>query len=177
MTSKFEGQKPNLSANDQYLNNHNSISDSFELLSAYIDGELSLSEKKQVQTWLDGDPEFKQLYLQLLNLQGQIKNFTIPPSDQSTAEITARVFQSLEHRRRCRTLVWGCSAIAASVIATVSGLIPGISPISPQMAKVNSSPAEISLSNSMMLAVAVDQPAINIPKSLTGYSQPTGETD
>ena len=38
----------------------------FELLSAYMDGELTAEERKQVQQWLDSDPEFHELYKQLL---------------------------------------------------------------------------------------------------------------
>ncbi len=175
MTSKFDGSTHDSSAEDQYLAEENSTPDSFELLSAYIDGELTPAEKEQVQTWLDCDPEFKQLYTQLLALQSQIQNFVAPTSKKSTAEITAGVFHSIDrHRRRRRRLVWGGSAIAASVIATVSGMIPGFSPLSMKMAKVNS---PNNISNSVMLAVAVDQPAINIPKSVTGYSQRNLDTD
>ena len=168
MTSEFEGLKHDLSAQDQYSELESSTPDSFELLSAYIDGELSPSEKKQVQTWLDVDPQFKQLYIQLLNLQGQIQNFGIPENDTSTEEITAKVFQSIDRsRHQKRRLVLSGSAIAASIIATVFGVFGG-SPFSNQIAKINSSDR---VSNSVMLAVAVDQPAINIPKSVTGYSQ------
>ena len=169
MTSRFDGSKPDFSVEDQHLGDENSIPDSFELLSAYIDGELSPAEKEQVQTWLDCDPEFKQLYLQLLALQGQIQNFVVPKSEKSTVEITAGVFQSIDrHRRRRRKLIWGGSAIAASLIATISGIVPGFSPLSMRIAEVNSPQG---VSRSVMLAVAVDQPAINIPKSVTGYSQ------
>ena len=161
MTSEFE-------AEDKYTELDNSTPDSFELLSAYIDGELSPSEKKQVQAWLDCDPEFKQLYTQLLNLQGQIQNFVVPSDEKSTAEIAAGVFQSIDrHHHKRRTLVWGGSAVAASIIPSISGIIPGFSPLSFNVAKVNSD----NISGQVMLAVAVDQPAINIPKSITGYSQ------
>ena len=168
MTSEFEDFEYNSSTEDQYTELKNSTSDSFELLSAYIDGELSPSEKKQVQAWLDRDAEFKQLYLRLLNLQGQIQNFIIPPAEKSTEEITTGVFQSLDrHRRKRRTLVWGGSAIAASIVATISGIIPGFSTFSPQVAEVNLPNLN---SDSVMVAVAIDRPAINIPKSVTGYS-------
>ena len=168
MTSEFDSLKRNSSTQNQHGELESSTPDSFELLSAYIDGELSPSEKKQVQIWLDTDPQFKQLYIQLLNLQGQIQNFVVPPNETSAGEITAKVFQSVDrsHRQK-RRLVLGSSAIAASIIATISGVFSG-SPFFTQMAKVNS-PARVS--NSVMLAVAVDQPAINIPKSVTGYSQ------
>ncbi len=168
MTSKFDGLEPDSAAKPQ-----NSEADSrslrFELLSAYIDGELSPLETKQVQTWLDCDPEFKQLYMQLLALQGQIKHSVAPPSEKCVTEITAEVFQSLDRRRNWRRkLVWGGAAIAASVVAGISGMIPGVG-FSPRIAEVD---ALNPTSRQVMLAVAVDRPAIIIPKSVSGYSQP-----
>lgn len=168
MTSQFDSFQYNSSAEDPYLETEDSYLDSFELLSAYIDGELSLPETKQVQARLDCDPEFKKLYTQLLTLQGHLQHSVAPPSEKSTEEITAGVFQSLDRTRRWqRKLAWGGSAIAASVIAGVSGLIPGFSPLSPQIAELNS--PNNNISTSVMLAVAVDRPAINIPKSLGDY--------
>ena len=167
MTSQYDGFKHDSSAEDPYLDleTEDSNSDPFELLSAYIDGELSPSERKQVQTWLDRDPEFKKLYTQLLTLQGHMQHSVAPASEKSTEEITAGVFQSLDRTRRWRRkLTWGGGAIAASVIAGVSGIIPGLSPLSPQMAELNS--PNNNISNSVMLAVAVDRPTIDIPKSV-----------
>jgi anti-sigma factor RsiW len=166
MTSKFEGFESNFSAEDQHLRTkhlEHLRSDSFELLSAYIDGELSPYEKAQVQTWLDADSQFQRLYLRLLTLQGQIQHLKAPSSQESTAKITTGVFQSIRHRRR-RKLVWGVSAIAVSAIATFIAIIPGFSKLtlSPDLAKVISPDRT---SSPVMLAVAVDQPAINIPKS------------
>ena len=170
MTSEFESFKHrDLSVENECSEQKGSIPDSFELLSAYIDDELSPSNKKQVQTRLDRDPQFKQLYLQLLNLQSQIQNFVVPADDTSTAEITDRVFQSIDRsRNQKRRLMLGSSALAASIIAAFSGLFGGFSSFSPNMAEVNS---PNNASKSVMLAVAVDRPAINIPKSVTGYRQ------
>ena len=77
-----------------------------------FDGELSPSDKAKVQKWLDADPQFKQLYTQLLTLQGKIQHFVTPVSEKSTEEITEGVFQSIDfHRRRQRKLAWGGGAI------------------------------------------------------------------
>ena len=169
MTSKFEGFQHNPSAKTQEIEFESPALDSFELLSAYIDGELSPGEKRQVQLKLDRDSEFKQLYINLLTLQGQIQHSVAPPSEKSIEEITTEVFESIDrHRKRRRKLFWGGSAIAASVVASVLGLVPGFAPLSMKMARVNSPNA---ISNSVMLAVAIDRPAIDIPKSAMGYSQ------
>lgn len=173
--TKFEGFKHNLSAEDQSPTTEDSTPDRFELLSAYIDEELSASEKKQVQIWLDRDPEFKQLYVRLLALQGKIQHSLAPPSNKSIDEITTGVFQSIDRKRHWRRkLVWGGAAIAASCFATVSGIIPGNTPFSSQMAEVKSpTPA----STPVMLAVAIHRPAIDIPKSVTGYPKQNLDTE
>ncbi len=162
MTSKyddFEYDEPAVSSNDD----SSLPRDCFELLSAYIDGELSPSERNQVQHLLDREPKIKNLYIQLLALQGQIQSSTAPPSNKSVEEITAGVFQSIKHRRRQRRVVWGVSAIAVSVVAGMAGLIPGFAP-GLKMAKILDSRG----TQPVMLAVAVNKPAINIPKAING---------
>lgn len=168
MTSKFEGFKHNQSAETQNHELEDLAPDRFELLSAYIDGELTSPEQNQVQIWLDQDPEIKHLYRNLLALQGQMQYSIAPPSEKSVVEMTAEVFQSIDRTRLWqRRLFWGGSAVAACCLATISGIIPGIGASSLRMAEV-SPPAAIT-SNSVMLAVAVNRPAINIPKTTTGY--------
>lgn len=165
MTSKyddFEHNKSAVSSGEDGLMPR----DCFELLSAYIDGELSPDERNQVQCLLDRDPKVKNLYTQLLTLQGQMQNSVAPPSNKSVAEITAGVFHSIEQRRRQRRLVWGGSAIAASILAGITGLIPGFSP-GLRMAEIQDSEGR-RVSQTVMLAVAVNRPAINIPKAANG---------
>jgi anti-sigma factor RsiW len=167
MTSKFDGCKHNQTAKTENSETADLTIDCFELLSAYIDGELSPSEKHQVQTWLDQDPKIKYRYTQLLILQGQIQHSVAPPSQKSVTEITEGVFHSIERRHRRFQLIWGSSAIAASVLAITSGIIPGISPFGGlKMAEVET-PTN---SSAIMLAVAVNKPAIDIPiKAVNDY--------
>lgn len=169
MTSKFDGFEHDSASENQINQNPTDLTpDRFELLSAYIDGELSPSEKNMVQTWLDRDSDFKQLYIQLMALQGRIQNSVAPPSEKSLDQITAGVFDSIDcHRRRRRQLIWGGSAIATALLAGISAIVPGKTPFSAQMAKIETNPT----SHLVMLAVAIDQPAINIPKSVTDYSE------
>ena len=161
MTSNFEGLDYNQS--QEKPNRLESI-DRFELLSAYIDGELPAPDKNRVQAWLDEDPQFDRLHRQLLAMQGQIQHSQAPSGEKSTAEITAGVFESIDRQRSQRRSLWVGSAIAASLLAVVS-LIPGNSP-QLRMADRNN-PTEDN-STSVMLAVALNKPAIDIPKKIEG---------
>ena len=141
--------------------------DNFELISAYLDGELSPAEKTQVQSWIDLDPELKAVYTRMLTLQSQMRNLEIPSENRSVEEITNNVFQSLDRRRRRRQLLlWG-SAIAASAVAGIAGIIPGINDYGLKMAR--SPNALENQPDVVMLAVAVNKPAVNIPKSVNNY--------
>ena len=135
----------------------------FELLSAYIDGEATVAERKQVQQWLDNDPEIKQTYLQLLQLQDRMQNLSVPPQATtiSTDILTERVFNQIDRtRNRKKAIIWG-GAIAATVVATVSSLIP-LPTSSLRMAKDS---IQNQVSKPMMVAVSLNKPAVVIPKA------------
>ena len=89
-----------------------------------------------------------------------------PPTSKSVAEITTGVFQSIDRRRQRRLVVTG-SAIAAAILTTITALIPGIAPAGLRVAESENS--DDTTSESIMLAVALNQPAINIPKTVNGY--------
>ncbi len=165
MTPKFDGFEPNQAAETFNQETDRKI-DQFELLSAFIDGELSPTERNQVQAWLDQDPEIKQLYTQLLALQSQMQHSVVPGDTKSVAEITAGVFHSIDHHRRQRKLVLGSSALAASLLAVIS-VIPGVAPPGLRIAE-QQSPADVT-SSPVMLAVAIDKPTVNIPKAINGH--------
>ncbi len=167
MTFNYEDNNRNLSSRPNSSNINNYQEDYFELLSAYLDGELEPAECAKVQQWLDEEPEIKRVYTQLLQLQSQMQNSAVPPSTVSTDELSARVFSQLEKtKHKQRSLVWCGGAIAAAVLAAMSGIVPGISFSSLKMVK---SPAQTNFSAPIMLAVAVNKPAINIPKAATTY--------
>lgn len=136
--------------------------DCFELLSAYIDGEVTAAERQQVQHLLDTDANTKKLYTQLLQLQQGIQNIPAPPKQQSAEQLSEKVFQQIERRQHKRALVWGGGAIAAMLVAAVSGLIPGIN--SPVL-RVAESLQNQRPNGRVMLAIAVDKPAVQIPKA------------
>ena len=167
MTSKFEDFEHDKL--DPIADEAELPSDCFELLSAYIDGETTASQRQQVQTWLDRDPQVKRLYTQLLALQSQMQHSVAPPCDKSVTEITSEVFQSVDnsHRRQRRLILTG-TAIAASLVATITGVFLGNAPLRMNMATrenpTNDVPTET-------LAIALNKPAIDIPKTVRGYDR------
>ena len=141
--------------------------DCFELLSAYIDGETTASQRHQVQTWIDRDPQVKRLYTQLLTLQSQMQHSAAPPCEKSVTEISSEVFQSIDssHRRQRRLILTG-TAIAASMVAAITGVSLGNAPL-----RMNMAAREDPINNARTetLAIAFNKPAINIPKTVRGY--------
>lgn len=135
--------------------------DRFELLSAYVDGEVTAAERHQVETWLATDPKFQQLHARLLTLRHELQVFgTMQPlASTSVDETVTGVMQRLD-RRPQRVVRWGGAAIAATLIGAVSLMISpiGRSPIG-QYAE---SPAPSSTSTA--LQIALDAPVIDIPR-------------
>jgi anti-sigma factor RsiW len=158
MTSNFDN------FNREIANNNNlddTEPDYFELLSAYIDNELNPQDRKRVEYWLDNEPEIKHIYHQLLQLQSQIQNISPPAADIPVDLIVNGVFDRIDrHQRQRKTLMWGAGAIAATLVALVSGSLPGINN-SLKLADFNNN----SQNDRVMVAVALNKPAVKIPKA------------
>lgn len=90
----------------------------FELLSAYLDHEVSVDERKQVEQWLAEDPEFYTLYQRLLTLQRSCHSLPTPPSIDVEKTIDG-VFARIDSRRR---FPWLGTLAAAAVAATVGAI-------------------------------------------------------
>lgn len=181
MTSKFSASDRNYPPNssDRELNSPEKAmttgssklddieEDCFELLSAYLDGEVTPQERKQVQQWLDCDPEIKKIYLQLCRLHGGLGNLTPPTTNTSPEQISAKVFECIDRSQRKRkTLVWSGGAIAALCVAALSNLFSFNSPTF----RMVQSPEQDSV-NQIMVAVAVNKPAVRIPKTAVASPQ------
>jgi anti-sigma factor RsiW len=151
--------------------------DRFELLSAYLDGELSPTQRKQVEAWLDTDASVQRLYAQLLRMREAMKTVPIPEFATSNPdELAKRVFERVDRQPRVLVLWAGVgAAIAATCVAALSGLLTGR--ISPQMAiSPDQSPAQsVAYSPAPNFAASVqpdslmislDQPVVEIPNDL-----------
>ena len=133
--------------------------DRFELLSAYLDGEVSSQERRQVEEWLATDAQVQSLYKRLLKLRQVIRTMPVPAGEQPVQETVTQVFKRL-NRRRQQMLVWGGGAIAATLVASLSGIFGGGNAWGPQFAQTPIPTAEAE-----PLAIALNQPIIEIPKA------------
>ncbi len=164
--------------------------DRFELLSAYIDHEVSTDERKQVEKWLTSDPEFYTAYKSLLTLQRSCQSIPTPsaaPVDQTID----RVFERIDARRRLP--LW--STLAAAAVAGTVGAIAGAwngGPLSPQFAANQDSsiqspvvasvnpPSTVELPSQetvepSALMIAIEHPPVDLPAAVdvsnTGVEQ------
>jgi anti-sigma factor RsiW len=151
--------------------------DRFELLSAYLDGEVTAEEGRQVEAWLATDPEFQSLHARLLKLQQGFQNIPTPVASQSTQKTIEQVLNRVEKRPRLM-LVWtglGAAAAAAVVGAISSVLTNGAPPmvlngtanlqgpmVTPQAAPT--------LAGTPTLMLTLDRPPVTIPRLSEAHS-------
>lgn len=148
--------------------------DRFELLSAYLDGEVTATERRQVEEWLTNDPTTKRLYSRLLMMQQSFQAMPVPAAEQSAQELATKVLQRVERKPK-RTWILGGGAIAALLVAVVSGVGGGRQLFAPQFAR-SPVPAEsdglimalneplVEMVNPNDLMLGVNAPIVDIPK-------------
>ncbi len=143
--------------------------DCFELLSAYLDGEVTATERRQVEEWLSTDASIKCLYKRLLNLRQGLHNIPIPKTSQSS-EVT--INQVLARANRRYQLGWtlGGAAAAACIVGIISGLFPGSSSrmleiaTTEQIEELTQTATQPAAVDSPLM-VALNNPVIEIPKT------------
>ena len=131
--------------------------DRFELLSAYLDGEVTSAQRQQVEDWLANDLEVQCLYARLLKLRQGLRTLPIPPSEQPVEQTIQQVFGRL-NRRQNPAVAWCGFALAAVFI---SALLGGRQFIAPELAQL----PEPATAPSETLMVALNTPVVEIPKA------------
>ena len=145
------------------------LDERFELLSAYLDGEVTPTERKQVEALLANDPAFQNKYRQLQKMQHAFPRMAVP-SIQSAEALSAGVFGKLD-RQRNRKLSWiGGGAIAATLVAAVTGLGSLFGDPNPQLQfaanKANiPAPMMVALNDPILAMPARDEQVIELPMS------------
>lgn len=132
----------------------------FELLSAYLDGEVSPAERRQVQEWLDSDPQTQKLYTRLLRLRQEIDNLPIASVTPPSPQLSEQVFARLDRKRSKRLVAIGGAAIATVIVGALSSLFFGNK--SPVFQVVENPLAPIE-KDSEPLKIALNHPIIEIP--------------
>jgi hypothetical protein len=135
--------------------------DRFELLSAYLDGEVTPDERRLVDQWLRDDTVAQCLHARLLHLRRGFTGLSHPSPGQSTppaTEVAEGVIDRLNHRFN-RTCMAGIAAAAIAVVGSLSGAV-GNRPWAQVVTE-----AEAPIAQEVPLEIALDQPAIAIPKA------------
>ncbi|WP_373545924.1 anti-sigma factor [Chamaesiphon sp.] len=157
MTDNFDGEQSGAVLDER-----------FELLSAYLDGEVKPTERKQVEALLANDAAFQNKYRQLQKMQHAFPRMVVP-SSQSAEALSAGVFAKLD-RQRNRKLGWiGGGAIAATLVAAVTG-IGGLFGDNPQLQyaanKANiPAPMMVALNDPILAIPAKGDRVIELPMS------------
>ncbi len=144
--------------------------DRFELLSAYLDGEVTAAERHQVQEWLATDPAMQRLHKRLLHLRQGFQSLSVPPVEQPTEQTVRRVFAKID-RWSMQRLGLAAGAIAAVAIAAMTGLVPGTrwqvaqSPQATPSIALQTPPEPKLDTASEPLMIALNQPILEIPKA------------
>lgn len=152
--------------------------DRFELLSAYLDGEVTAAERNQVETWLASDPKVRHLHARLLNLRYGLQSLPVPKRSRPPEQTVEQVFAQVDRRPKL-ALIWGGvgAAVAAGLISALSGFLPsGGGPLAPQMATKQTQPdtvqvngqAPIDPASPDTLMIALDQPIGGLAIPQTG---------
>ncbi len=143
------------------------LSEQFELLSAYLDDETTASERYEVEALLESDEAFANQYRQMLRIQTSLPTMSVPSTRQSSEALAAAVFAEIDRPRKRRMTIVGGGAVAAgllSVVAGLTGLIGG-NESQPQFAKGNA-PAPIMVAlNDPILSIPVKTEIIEVPIS------------
>ncbi|NJP11298.1 MAG: Fis family transcriptional regulator [Leptolyngbyaceae cyanobacterium RU_5_1] len=173
MTSNFDSHnsndQPSSAVNPNRSHSLNVMQrDRFEMLSAYLDGEVSADERRQVEEWLANDPTVQRLHARLLNLRQAFQTMSVPLSDQSSVQQTVDAVLARVDRKPRLPLIWGGIAIAAVAIGAISSVLLGERSPLPQMASTTNQehvqPSQTPTDSEMPLLVAIDEPIASLPK-------------
>lgn len=98
--------------------------DRFELLSAYLDGEVTVNERRQVEQWLETDQHIRCLYSRLLKLRQGMRTMAVPVSERSVEQTIESVYKKVDRSPKV-AVAWVGAALALLAIPLFSsGLNP-----------------------------------------------------
>jgi hypothetical protein len=171
MTDKFERDN-NPERGHQNRKQDTMKKELFELISAYLDGEVTAKERRQVERLIASDSLARYLYNQLLQLHSNLEKMPAPPASEPVEQTIRKVYSRLDRRPKL-ALFWGGTAFATLFLAMLSGIMPGSRSFLPQLATtpepesvqiaLNEPIVEIINPNAAVLSI--NAPIVQIPKA------------
>jgi anti-sigma factor RsiW len=149
--------------NTSSLDSSTCLGDRFELLSAYLDGEVTGAERKQVELWLQQDAAFKVMYQKLRGMHIAIEQLPTPAVELPVDKFVDQVFTKIDRRRQFRLVKVVGAACAAGLVAAgavVASTFPSANQSQFQMAK-SSLPTSVPNSLSILVKPAPLMVALN----------------
>lgn len=130
--------------------------DRFELLSAYLDGEVTPGERRQVARWLSEDSRAQVLYHRLLSLRQAIRTMPIESTEVAPSFAADVAFRAVCQRIKIASLAIACTA-SAVILSSTNGLMnPLLQPLRWAFSQPSSAP------NSEALEIVLDEPVIEL---------------
>ena len=143
----------------------------FELLSAYIDGEVTEAEEQLVEQWLSDDADFRRLYQQQLKLRQLLIDLPVPVAAHSSVKaetdvMISRVFAEIDKRsqQRKRKLA-GIGISVAAIVGIVGSMFTFNS--NPQFSPVANSIKPAAPVAEEPILIAMEEPLVPHPKSMS----------
>ena len=96
--------------------------DRFELLNAYLDGEVTAAQRRQIEDWLITDSAVQCLYARALELR-QKWQLMSPLAQQPIASEVKQMFSCRKTKPK-RNVLWKATILAAVLLGTLSGVLP-----------------------------------------------------
>lgn len=96
--------------------------DRFELLIAYLDGEVTAAEGQQIQDWLTTDSAVQRLYARALELRHKWQ--IMSPLAQQPIESEVKQMLSCRKTKPKRAVLWGAPVLAAVLLGALSDVLP-----------------------------------------------------
>jgi ferric-dicitrate binding protein FerR (iron transport regulator) len=180
MTSNFDQYEPKQPSPNGGRDGDGSFSeapdslkrDRFELLSAYLDGEVTAPERRQVEEWLKTDPKMQGLYARMLKMQQGVRRLPTPAPAQTVEQTVQQVVSRIERKPKRVAFLSGAMAIAALFVGAVVSNLPR-GEFAPQLA---TAPYSQQVIPSDGLMIALDRPIIDIPKATISTPNPSPRT-
>ncbi|MEM9246507.1 MAG: hypothetical protein AAGA67_12320 [Cyanobacteria bacterium P01_F01_bin.153] len=122
----------------------------FELVSAYLDNEVTAEERIQVERWLAEDSNIQALYADLGGIGESLKQVPVPIA--CSAEETLAGVMGKVQKRQAKRRAWGGSAIAAGLVVAIGSVFVGMRQPGMQFAQNDSSNGESSPTSSLQIA-------------------------